>query len=178
MSLDHTYFTMKKILLSFLLIMIFFNFSQAQKEKYQSLFIYNFTKYIKWPDSYNSGKFVIGVIGNSEIAEAIKSMVASKKKAGNGAVLEVKTYASVDEIDDCNILFISENAIKDFQQIDEETTTKPILIVTDAPGMAKQGSVINFIEKNGKINFELNESNASSRGLVVSRSLASLAILI
>ena len=87
---------MKKILLLFLLVLVFFNTSIAQKDKYQSLFIYNFTKYIKWPDSYNSGKFVIGVIGNSEVVESIKSMAASKKKSGNGAVIEVKQYATID----------------------------------------------------------------------------------
>ena len=169
---------MKKILLLFLLVLVFFNTSIAQKDKYQSLFIYNFTKYIKWPDSYNSGKFVIGVIGNSEVVESIESMAASKKKTGNGAIIEVKKYASVDEIDNCNILFVSQNVIDDFEQIVNHTGTKPILIITDTPGMATQGSIINFVELSGKIKFELNKSKAASRGLLIASSLTSLAILI
>ena len=169
---------MKKILLLFLLVLVFFNTSIAQKDKYQSLFIYNFTKYIKWPDSYNSGKFVIGVIGNSNVVESIKSMAASKKKTGNGSVIEVKKYASVDEIDNCNILFVSQNVIDNFEQIVIRTGSKPILIITDTPGMATQGSIINFVEQSGKIKFELNKSNAISRGLMVASSLTSLAIVI
>ena len=170
--------SMKKILLISFLFIVFVNTSHAQKEKYQSLFIYNFTKYIKWPDSYNSGKFVIGVIGNSPIIESINSMVVSKKKTKAGSVIEVKAYASIDEIGDCNILFVSEDAVDILGQIDDKMAAKPILIITDSPGMATQGSVINFVEKDGKFKFELNESNASSRGLVVSGSLTSLAILI
>jgi len=169
---------MKRGLLLFLLVFVLFSTSNAQKEKYQSLFIYNFTKYIKWPDSYNSGKFIIGIIGNSPVIESVKSMAASKKKTGNGAVIEVRKYASVSEIDDCNILFVSNNVIGKLEQIVNQTATKPILIITDTPEMATQGSVINFVETGGRIKFELNQSNATSHNLVISSSLISLAIII
>ncbi len=169
---------MKRILLLFFLLMAVFETSHAQKEKFQSLFIYNFTKYIKWPETYNEGNFVIGVYGNSNIINSLNSMVASKKKTGSGSIIVVKKYDSIEEIDDCNILFISENTISNLIEIDVGTSSKPILIITDTPGMAKKGSVINFVEKDGRIRFELNESKASSRGLVVSGSLASLAIII
>ena len=115
---------MKKILLIFFLMMAIVSISHAQKEKYQSLFIYNFTKYIKWPDSYNSDKFVIGVLGDSEILTSLNVMALSKKKTGNGQILEVKKYSSVDEIDECNILFVSESAIDNIGQIEAISKTK------------------------------------------------------
>jgi hypothetical protein len=169
---------MRRTLLLIFLFTLIFSTSYAQKEKYQSLFIYNFTKYIKWPDSYNSGKFVIGVIGKSNILESLNAMASSKKKTVNDAVIEVKIYGSVDEIGNCNILFVTENVVDILGQIENQTADKPILIITETPGMATKGSVINFVENNGKIKFELNQSKASSLGLVVSGSLASLAILI
>ena len=169
---------MKRILFTVLLAVIIITSGNAQKEKYQSLFIYNFTKYIKWPNSYNQGKFVIAVIGNSPIYENLSTMAKSKKKTASGAVFEVKKYNSVDEVDECNILFVSSDAVDILGQIDSKTSSKPILIITDTPGMAKRGSIINFIEQNGKIKFELNQQKANSRNLVVSGSLASLAILI
>lgn len=169
---------MKRILLLSSLFFLIISTSNGQKEKYQSLFIYNFTKYIKWPDSYNSGKFVIGVYGDSPIIESLNSMALSKKMTGSGAVIEVKKYSNINEIGDCNILFVSENAITDLGQIDTYSASKPILIVTESPGMATQGSVINFVETDGKMKFELNASKASNRGLVVSTSLTNLAIII
>jgi len=169
---------MKRILVSFIFLLTFLNYSQAQKAKYQSLFIYNITKYVKWPDSYNSGKFIIGILGDLDISESIKTMNKVKKKTGNGLILEVKNFSSIEGIDDCNILFVSEGDVDKLAKICEKTIAKPILIITDSPGMAKQGSVINFVEKNGKIKFELNEKNAISRGLIVSASLANLAIII
>lgn len=169
---------MKRILLLSLLFFLAINTSIGQKGKYQSLFIYNFTKYIKWPDSYNTGKFVIGVFGDSPIIPSIKSMTSAKKMTGSGAVFEVRLYRTVDEIDDCNILIVSENSVEQLDKIDAHLASKPVLIITDSPGMATKGSIINFVEQEGKIKFELNMAKASSHGLIVSGSLTSLAIVI
>jgi hypothetical protein len=105
-------------------------------------------------------------------------MAASKKQTTSGATIEIKKYNSVDEIGVCHILFISENSVDKLGQIETKTAGKPVLLITDTPGMATQGAVINFIEKDGKIKFELNESQAGKRNLVVSSSLTSLAIII
>ncbi len=169
---------MKRLLLILFFISGIATLSHAQKEKFQSLFIYNFTKYIKWPDSYHSDRFVIGVIGNSNIVESLRTMATSKQKTGTGATIEIKEYSSINEIGDCNILFVGSDAVNSLGEIDSRTSAKPILIITDSPGLADKGSVINFVDSQGKIQFELNQSNASARGLVVSGSLSSLAILI
>lgn len=169
---------MRKAFFIFFLFITVSSVSYGQKEKYQSLFIYNFTKYIKWPDNYNADKFVIAVIGNSEVLQSLNTMVNSKKKTGTGQNLIVKKYNSVNEIDDCNILFVSENELNNLSEIESATSSKPVLIISDSPGMAAKGSVINFVEQDGKIKFELNESQAVKRNLVVSGSLTSLAILI
>ena len=162
-----------------LLILMVFSFSgaSAQKEKFQSIFIYNFTKYIKWPDSYNSGNFVITVLGNSSIFESLKQMAAQKAQT-NGKAIQVKKANDMSEIGDAHVLFISENQLSQMDQIISSTSGKPMLIVTEKPGMGGQGATINFVEKDSKIKFELNQENAESRGLKVSSSLAGLAILI
>jgi hypothetical protein len=38
----------------------------------KAAFIYNFTEYIDWQTTNNSGDFVIGVIGNSPLTDSIK----------------------------------------------------------------------------------------------------------
>ena len=63
-------------------------------------------------------------------------------------------------------------------QIISQTNSKPVLIVTDKPGLAKKGAAINFVELDGKIKFELNQQNAESRGLKVAGALTSLAIVV
>ena len=53
-----------------------------------------------------------------------------------------------------------------------------MLIVSGKKGYGKSGSVINFVEMEGKLKFELNQSQATKRGLQVSEKLVNLAILI
>jgi hypothetical protein len=52
------------------------------------------------------------------------------------------------------------------------------LVVTEKAGLARKGSVINFINVENKQKFELNKTNANKNGLVVSSNLMSLGIAI
>ncbi|OQX73103.1 MAG: hypothetical protein B6D64_14350, partial [Bacteroidetes bacterium 4484_276] len=76
----------------------------AQNEKLQTVFIYNFTKHIEWPPEYSSGDFVIGVLGNSPIIEEIEKL-AKSRKIGNQKIV-VNKYRTIDDIGQCNIIFI------------------------------------------------------------------------
>ena len=148
----------------------------AQKEKYHSIFLYNFSKYIKWPDDQTSGEFVIGVLGSSSIVDDIKSMAATKKVNGNP--IKVVQYKSMEGIQDCQILYVCASESNKIDQIVSGTESAPVLIVTDRQGLAQNGSIINFVEVDGKIKFELNERNAELRNLKVSSSLITLAIVV
>lgn len=167
---------MKRKALVILLSVFICGAAHAQKEKYESLFIYNFTKYVKWPESYNNGEFVIGVYGDSPILTPLKKMADTKKKTGNGHTIIIKQIDNIGDIGNCNILFVSQKSADEIPEIDSQTKGKPMLLVSDTPGMAQQGSVINFVEENGKIKFELNESKAANRGLFISGSLSALAV--
>lgn len=159
-------------------MMLVFSFTNvnAQKEKFHSLFIYNFSKYIKWPDDQQTDKFVIGVLGSSEMVKILEATAASKKV--NGASIVVKQFKSPEEIKDCQILYVAQGESSRINEVVSSTANRSILIVTDKPGLAKKGGVINFIEQEGKIKFELNQQDAESRGLKVSSSLASLAVIV
>jgi hypothetical protein len=164
------------VLVGLCIMIVSFQSAWAQKEKYHSIFIYNFSKYVKWPDAQNSGKFVIGVLGTSAIHKALKSMAAVKQV--NGMSIEIKQFSSVAEISDCHILYVTATESGLLDQVLSKTISKPILIVTDNPGLARKGAAINFVEVEGKIRFELNKKNAEEKGLKVASTLASLAIIV
>jgi hypothetical protein len=164
------------VLVGALMMIMSFQSAWAQKEKFHSIFIYNFSKYVKWPDDQSSGKFVIGVFGNSSIRNDLEAMASAKKV--NGVSIVVKQFNSTAGIDECNILYVSSTESERISEIIQATSSKPVLVVTDKPGMANKGAAINFVEQEGKVKFELNQQNAESRGLKVSGSLSSLAILV
>lgn len=76
----------------------------AQSYKMHSVFVYSFTRYIQWPDSYNQGDFEIHVLGDSPILEELKAL-AKTKKVGD-RVIKVTRIGGVAEIKKCNMLFI------------------------------------------------------------------------
>ena len=164
------------VLVGVLMMIVSFQPAWAQKEKYHSIFIYNFSKYVKWPDAQNSGKFVIGVFGASAIHKDLKVMATTKKV--NGRSIEIRQINSTSDIQNCHILYLSASDSGKIKEIISKTQDQSILIVTDNPGLAKKGAAINFVNVDGKIKFELNQKNAESRGLKVAGTLASLAIIV
>ena len=168
---------MLKKMLGIAILLFVFSYSNAQTEKYQSLFIYNFSKYIQWPDDMNSGQFVIGILGNSDVYDHLVEMANIKKKTQNMDII-VKKYSNVSQIEKCHILFVSTDFASQLSSVTSSPVTKSTLIITDKPGLASKGATINFVEDNGKIKFELNQASAEKRGLKVAGSLTALSILV
>lgn len=160
-----------------ILITVGLNVSFAQKDRVQTMFIYNFTKYIKWPDNYVPNSFVIGILGDSPLADDLGNM-ASLKKQINGKPITVKNFRVPQEVHECQILILSEKYCQRIEEVKQQLGDQSVLIISDYDGMARKGAVINFVEVNGKIRFELNQQAAQSRNLKVSGSLINLAILV
>ncbi len=147
-------------------------FAQTADYKFHSVFIYNFTKYIQWPPSQQAGDFVIAVVGNSPVYDELDKITANKMVGGQKIV--VKKYKSAGDIQACQILFVPGGA--SFEAAYEKMKGKPVLTVTEKPGLGQRGSGINFILQDNKWKFELNESATQQAGLKVSKELAKLAI--
>jgi hypothetical protein len=171
----YNYFNMKKTLVLFLFVFSF-SISHAQNYKLHSLFIFSFTRYVQWPESHNQGDFEIVVLGDSPLTEELKVM-AQAKKVGDRAI-KVSKINSIAELKKCNILFIPSSKSPQITEILGKVSTQPILVVTEDTGLGAKGSNINFITKDGKLAFELNQTTLTRQNLKVSNELSRLAILI
>ncbi|MCK5467677.1 MAG: YfiR family protein [Cyclobacteriaceae bacterium] len=157
---------------------LFFDLSSfAQKAKYQSDIIFRLSRYVTWPEKNEGSKFVIGVVGSVKDFETFQKL-AMEKRRSNSNPIEVRYFELTDSIDECHLLYVSEECKIQIEKIIEKTKKEPILIVSGEKGYGKSGSVINFVEIEGKLKFELNQDQANKRGLQVSDKLKMLAILI
>ena len=163
---------------SFLLVFVAMSLSPAVAQNYKmhSVFIYSFTRYVQWPDAYNQGDFEIMVLGESPILEELKAM-AQAKKVGDRTI-KITKIKEPSEIRKCNILFVPTARSAEIAAVMEKINTQSILVVTEEPGLGLKGSDINFIIKDGKLAFELNQASVNKQGLKVSNELTRLAILI
>jgi len=167
---------MKRYLLVVILSAFSFINGMAQSYKMHTVFIFSFTRYIQWPDAYSGGEFEILVLGDSPIVDELKSM-AQVKKVGDRAI-KVTKINNVSEIRKCNILFIPAAKSPQIAEVLAKVTTQSILVVSEEQGLGAKGSNVNFVTKDGKLAFELNQGATTKQGLKVSNELSRLAILI
>lgn len=156
------------------LLLHFSSKAQTTDYRFHSVFIYNFTKYIQWPESYQSGDFIIGVLGNSPISTELEKLAANKTVGKQKIVIQ--RFKSINEVGTCHILFVPGPGSNNFDSVKEKLKGKSTLVITEKSGLAQKGSGINFILLENKWKFELNESATQSAGLKVSRELSQMAI--
>ena len=168
---------MRRVYFLFVVLFVLASSTVAQKAKYQSDIVFRLSQYVIWPENINEYKFVIGVVGSTNDFQSFQKL-ALKKRGFHNNPIEVRYYECTDAIADCHLLYISEECKIDMEQIVKKTKNDPILIVSGKEGYGELGAVINFVESEGKLKFELNQNQAEKRGLEVSDKLKDIAIII
>jgi hypothetical protein len=140
------------------------------------MMVYNFTKYVQWPDHTATGEFVIGVVGNVNMYNTLNTWYGGKPRGSKTYV--IKKFNSAAEVTDCHVVYIDKSKSNEFDAINAKVQGKGTLVVTDKSGLGEKGSAINFKTVDNKLKFELNQKAVESANLKVSGSLTSMAILI
>jgi YfiR/HmsC-like len=138
--------------------------------------LYNFIKYIQWPDEGSGGDFVVGVIGENDVYNTLKKWYDGKPKGSKKYV--IKKLSSPSEASSCQVVYIGKAMSRELDDVVNSTAGKSVLTITDGNGLAEKGSCINFKVVNGRLKFELNQGSVASSNLKVSGQLSSMAILI
>jgi hypothetical protein len=166
-----------KILVSFALMfaasVIQSAVAQVSNYKAYTLFVYNFTKYIEWPEGAIKQEFVIGVYGNSPISEEFQKM-ATLKKAGD-RVIRIVEVNEATLAGDVQILFLPEEKSLKIEAIVHALRGRSVLLVTEKQGLVSKGANISFLSDKNSVKFELNNNALSSQHLKVSKTLEALA---
>lgn len=172
----YNYLGMKKVALLVFIFSTLAFVGNAQNYKLRTVVVYSFTRYIIWPEGHSTGDFEIKVLGESPITDELKVM-AQSKKVGDRAI-KVTKINDPSEIRRCHILIVPVSKSAELTAVLQSVEGQPVLIVTEEPGMGIKGSDINFVDKDGKLAFELNQNSINKRKLKVSTELTRLAILI
>lgn len=170
---------MKKLKALSLVLMLMGGTAFAQERpihEVYSMMVYNFTKYVQWPDHTASGEFVIGVVGNVNMYNTLNTWYGGKPRGSKTYV--IKKFNSAAEVTDCHVVYIDKSKSNEFDAINAKVQGKGTLVVTDKSGLGEKGSAINFKTVDNKLKFELNQKAVESANLKVSGSLTSMAILI
>jgi hypothetical protein len=169
-----------KTVVSILVFGLFSLAATAQQEKpiheIHAQMMFNFIKYIQWPNEAEGGDFVVGVMGDDDLFNTLKGWYDGKAKGAKKYV--IKKLAAADEAATCAVVYLGKSKNKEFENIKTASTGKPILTITDSFNLGQKGSCINFKVIDGKLKFELNQASVTSSSLKVSSALTSKAIVI
>ena len=151
---------------------------QEDKPLYEihSAMLFNFMKYIQWPNESDGGDFVLGILGEDDVFNTMKSRYDGKPKGSKKYV--VKKLSSPTEAAGCSVVYIGKYKSKDFDEVKSAVTGKSILTITDSNNLGQKGSCINFKVIGGKLKFEINNNSVTEANLKVSSQLSSMAIMI
>jgi hypothetical protein len=151
----------------------------AQETDYKaySLFVYNFMKYVEWPEAQSKGDFTVAVLGDSPINKELQALAASKKLKGRNIVL--KKCNTPEEALNCNLLYIASSKSAAVKTVKDQLKDKPVLVVGEREGLAKKGAGLSFVTmEDDELKFDINKKEIEQHQLKISSSLIQLGIVI
>jgi hypothetical protein len=144
----------------------------AREYQVKAVFLFNFTQFVEWPaDAFArvNTPLVIGVLGEDPFGPYLDETV--RGETANGRPLIVARYHRVQEIGDCQVLFISRSETDRLEQILASVVGKPVLTVGDFEGFVRRGGMIDLATVAGKIQLRINLEAAKAAQLTISSKL-------
>jgi hypothetical protein len=134
-------------------------------------FVFNVASYVSWPQS-SSGTFLIGIFGKGSLDKAWQDL---KGKSVHGRIVDIHKSDDIEDLTNCQIIFIGAPAKKEISRILLVLLEHPILTISNANGFAQSGGMVHLLMENDRIRFKINLSAARQSGLKISAQLLKLA---
>ncbi len=144
----------------------------------KAAFLYNFAKFVEWPAEAfekDQDSLTLCILGKDPFGPALDSVSG---KTVRGKSLVIQRIDKLQEIDNCDILFISRSKRNELAEVFAELDGSSVLTVGDIEGFAQRGGIINLITVERKVRFEVNLDAAEHAGLKISSKLLRLAEIV
>jgi hypothetical protein len=148
---------------------------QLNEYEVKAAYLYNFAKYVDWPTAVlprENTSLTICIVGKSPMNEVIESLAGKTIKNHR---LVVRQFSRIEDLSECNILFVNAAVKSSLAQILASIAPRSILTVSDGNGFAAAGGVIEFVPVGDKIRFKINNRAAQHVNLRISSHLLRLA---
>ena len=153
-------------------------FAQSAADEYQvkAAFLFHFAQFVDWPASalINSDPSLKLCIFDDEPRRQVLQSTIDGKTLG-ARVFHVRLISQVEEIQGCNILFLSRDQARRQTAILRSLRGTSVLTVGETPNFLSDGGIIRFHLEQDKIRFDINLGAADSSNLKISSRLLLLA---
>ena len=141
----------------------------------KAAFLFNFVKFADWSGVPPSATLVLCVANDAQITAALADSV--RGQAIDGHPLEARRLTSDSPVLPCHLLFVPAAAMR--QMLTKMYSgMETLLTVSDEPGFARSGGLIELFQENGRMRFAINVDTARRSGVRLSSRLLDLAKII
>jgi YfiR/HmsC-like len=147
--------------------------SEAQVK---AAFLLNFPKYVEWPAtafSQTDSPIVVAFWGEEEVADEFAVM--SEKKIIAGHPIHLVRVKSIDQCQDCHILFIGSAESRKSPEMLQKLRGRSVLTVGESDDFIDHGGMIGLARRERRVMLEVNLEPIHEAGLKVSSKLLAVA---
>jgi hypothetical protein len=148
----------------------------ATEYEVKAAFLYKFASFVAFPTQGSTAPICIGVIGEDPFGETLDAVV--KDKTVNGRSFVIRRFNAGQDVEGCQILFISASEKRRLRGILDGLQAAPLLTVGDMPGFCESGGMVKFDLADDHVRLDINVKAAERARLQVSSKLLSLARLV
>jgi hypothetical protein len=140
----------------------------------KAAFLHRFASYVEWPpEAIGNGAFVIGVVGAEGVARNLDQLLPGVTVQGRRA--EVRRVTRPAELDGVHIVYFGPDMLGRARDLRDAALQRPVLLVTDGDVGFRNGGVVNFVESESKVRFEVSLAAANRARLKIDSALLSVA---
>lgn len=152
--------------------------SQPSLQEYalKSVFLFNFCRFIEWPDRAFSSRnepFIIGVIGDDPFGSMLEETV--KGETLRGRSIRIEHYRRPSEIGRCHVLFVTGSDTARFDDVLGAVAGQSVVTVGETESFLDHGGMIALTAERNRVRLSINPSRLRSENLVASSKLLQIA---
>jgi hypothetical protein len=148
--------------------------SEAQVK---AAYLFKFASFVRWPDDVaRAQRFRICVTGRDDVAKVLRDLVRRQELAGMPMEVEEISPGRADLAGGCQVLFLG-RGVAGARDLRASTAGQPILTVGDRSS-GTMGCVIDFLIRDGRVRFIVDQDRAARRNLELSSKLLDVALAV
>ena len=144
----------------------------------KAAYIFNFIRFTDWPTlrDKTDGRLRLNVLNDQKVYDTLDML--SEEKVAKDMKLEVQSCLSEACLHQSSIIFIGQSDGIQYQKLLKSLNGQPVLTISDIPGFARNGGMIEIKQDGDRMTFTINLDRVKKSDLYVSAQLLQLANVI
>lgn len=143
----------------------------------KAAFLYKFGSFVEWPATAfasPASPFQLCVVGEDPFGAALDKAVSGQQIARRP--VEVRRLKTVKPDSGCHIVYLAASETQRLAQITEALRGSSVLTVSDGRSPGAATGIINFVIKDDRVRFDIDDEAAAQNRLAISSKLLGVAL--